>query len=183
MGQLALQARGNRMLGVGGDGEVHAKLGTRAAGATFANSGQGGGYGLFDDLDLRLVAHGLGQTLLQRGNIDNPGQRFDFLRCRIKLHLTIEVAKDLHGGDGRGIFVVRPAAQRLQHSPRADIECIGAHVLVLRTGLRGGDQRHAQPLTGEQKSQSPAHNAGPTNTYIKGLRHDRHCRRPGPGLR
>ena len=131
VGQLAAQARGNRVLGVGGDGELHAKLAARAAGAAFADGGEGGFYRLFDDFDLRLVAHGLGQTLLQCGHIDNPGQRFHILRCGIKLHLAVQIAKDLHADHGCGIFIVGPAAQRLQHGSGTGVQRIGPYILLL----------------------------------------------------
>jgi len=130
MRHRAVQARGNGLLGVGGGGEFHAEFIACAAGAALAHRRERGWDGAGNELHLRLVAHGFGQTGLQRRHIDDPGQRVHALRCRIEVHAAILVALNLHARHGGGVAGVGPGAQRLQQPARGGVEGVGAHVFV-----------------------------------------------------
>ena len=169
MRQFALQARGNGVLGIRCDVEPRAQLRARAAGTALADGGEGCGHRRVHALDLRLVAHGLGQAIFEGGHIDNPGQRIDALAGGVEQHFAVLVAAHVHAGHGGGVDGVGPAAQRLQQLARGATQGIGAHVRMARR--RAGHQRYAQLLARQQKRQGMADNASPTDTDIKGLRH------------
>ena len=125
----AAHARGQRMLAIGQDMEFDAEFGPRAAVAAFADDGERGRRGQGEDVDLRLVAHRFGQTLLQRRHVDDPGQRIGLERLRVETQVATLVAPDFHAAHGRGLGVVfGPAAHALEQFTRGAVECIGADV-------------------------------------------------------
>ena len=147
--QFAAQPGGNRVLSVGCDIKIYAKLGAGGAGSAFADGGQRCLHGAVHHLDLGLVAHGFGQTLLQRRHIHNPRQRFYALRTCIKVHAAIHIAMHFHVFDGGGKRRIWPCAQGLQQLLGVGVECIRPDIGLAGLGTRCSDQRDAQPLAGQ----------------------------------
>ena len=182
MGLRAHQARCNRLLPIGRDGERYAQFGARVAGAAFADGCQWCFHRCSELLNLRLKMHGICQTRLQCRDIDDPRQRFAVVLLCIEMDAAILIAMHLHAQHGRGVLGFWPCAQRLQQGARASVERVRTHIALGRRGCRGGHQGHAQAFAGQQQCQSVADDTAATNTYVKGVRHGQDCRR-APGGR
>ena len=92
MGLRAHQARCNRLLPIGRDGERYAQFGARVAGAAFADGCQWRFHRCSELLNLRLKMHGICQTRLQRRDIDDPRQRFAVVLLCIEMDAAILIA-------------------------------------------------------------------------------------------
>ncbi len=177
---FALDTRSQRVLGVGRDLEVHAELGTCAAGAALADDGQPGRCRRRENFDVRLKGYGLGQLSFQCGDIDDPrqgrGAKFD----SVKVHLCAAVALDLHVGYRRDCFVGGPATQVLEQLLRRAVQSVSAHINAAVAGVDGHiDEADAQPFTRQQQRQGATDDAAAAYTDIQGESHGRDCRRQG----
>ena len=146
------------------------------AGTAFADHCERCSHRCLHHLNLGLKLHGLGQQRLQHGHIHHPIELTHTLLAGSKVELAAIVAPHLHlvhRRDGGGL---RPAAQVLQQGHGRAVERISAHI---RGGCGGGDvdQGHVQPLTGQQQSQSAAHDASAADANVRWKSHARIVRR------
>ena len=125
---IRIQPGGNGFLRIGLDRPLHAKLGAAAALLAFADHRQRGFGGRGHEFDLRLVAHRLKQLLLQRGHIDDPGQRLLPDAVGGEINLAAVVAPDLHFLDRRGKRRFGPDAQGFQQAARRAAQRIRPHI-------------------------------------------------------
>ncbi len=161
------QPRGQGLVGVGVGVVVDAQGLPGSAVAALAHHGQAGGRGLGDPFDAGGEAHCVGQALLQRGHVHDPGEGLGAQLAGIEAQLPAIVAPDLHGahrrhGAGHG---VGPGAQGHQEVARGLVQGVGAHVVGARGGF-GGRQGHAQAVLREQQGQRLAHHAGAADGHV-----------------
>ena len=179
---FALQSSRNRGLRVGCYVEINAELGARAARSAFADDRQCRLWRAGQHFDQRLKSHSLGQSGLQGGHVDNPGQARHLELGRRKVDFTASVTLDLHGQHFGGVLRVGPATQRLQQRARLGIQGVGSHVAIqariaFRQVLGLLHQADPQAFARQQQGQRAPHNAAAADANIKGLTHGRDCRR------
>jgi len=131
---------------------------------------------------VRRKAHRGGQCVVQRGGVDDPGQRlgallpggeFDLRARRVTGHDHVVDRGHRIGGQ------CVPHLQRRQQVARPGVERVGAYIgRRRRKARRRRQQLHGQALARQAQGQRHADRTGTTDAHI-GRVHGSNCRKPG----